>query len=255
MKKLAFALVLVASLPVCAIQGTIRTTNGDSKTGEVKWQQRSKKYIVSYKKGKTSVDAEYPLHDVERIDVAKPANFDKLVDLVAKGNGGAAIAGLQKIVTDYRMLNWDKPAGRYLAMAYISSGQAQKAYDTCKAIIDEDKTAAYSGDLAPAYWQALLKTGKKQILENVLKSATTKGDRPAACAACAMQGDIILADGENAANYKKALTEGYLKAFLMFLEPECASERANAAKKAAQCFEGLGQAARAEKIRAQAKAL
>ena len=255
MKKLAFALALVATLPIYAIQGTVRTVNGDSKTGEIKWQPRSKKYIVSYKKGKTAVDAEYPLADVEKIDVPAPANYDKLVELVSKGQGGGAIAGLQKIVNDYQMLVWDKPAGRYLAMAYISAGQAQKAYDTCKAIVDQDKTAAYSGDLAPAYWQALLKTGKKSVLEAALKNAVMKGDRPAACAACAMQGDIILADGESAANFKKALTDGFLKAYLMFAEPECAAERANAAMKAAECFDKLGQAARAEKLRAQAKAL
>lgn len=255
MKQLAFALAFVATLPLYAIQGTVYTTNGDSKTGDIKWQQRSKKYIVSYKKGKTSVDAEYPLADVDRIDVNKPANYDKLVEFVQKGQGGSAIAGLQKIVTDYQMLNWDKPAGRYLAFAYISAGQTQKAYDTCKAIVDEDKTAAYKGDLAPAYWQTLLKTGKKQALDTALKNAATKGDRAAACAAAAMQGDIVLADGENAANLKKALTEGYLKAFLMYTDADCTAERANAAMKAAECFDKLGQAARAEKIRAQAKAL
>ena len=129
MKQLAFALAFVATLPLYAIQGTVYTTNGDSKTGDIKWQQRSKKYIVSYKKGKTSVDAEYPLADVDRIDVNKPANYDKLVEFVQKGQGGSAIAGLQKIVTEYQMLNWDKPAGRYLAYAYISAGQIQKAYD------------------------------------------------------------------------------------------------------------------------------
>ena len=253
MKKLAFALALVATLPIYAIQGTVHTVNGDTKSGDIKWQPRSKKYIVSFKKGKTTVDAEYPADDVERIDVPKPATYDKLVEQVSKGQGGSAIAGLQKIVSDYRMLNWDKPAGRYLVMAYISSEQNQKAYEACKAIVDEDKTAAYSGDLAPAYWQALLKTGRKSVLETALKNAATKGDRAAACAAASMQGDIILAEGENAANLKKALTDGYLKAFLMYLDPECAAERAEAGMKAAACFDKLGQTARAEKLRAEAK--
>ena len=43
MKQLAFALAFVATLPLYAIQGTVYTTNGDSKTGDIKWQQRSKK--------------------------------------------------------------------------------------------------------------------------------------------------------------------------------------------------------------------
>ena len=41
----------------------------------------------------------------------------------------------------------------------------------------------------------------------------------------------------------------------MYTDAACASERAAAAMKAADCFEKLGQAARAEKIRAQAKSL
>lgn len=255
MKKLAFALAFVATLPLYAIQGTIYTTKGDSKTGDIKWQQRSKKYIVSYKRGNTAVDAEYPLADVDRVEVNKPAKFDQYVDQVLKGQAASAITGLQKIVTDYKMLNWDRVAGRYLAEAYIAGNQVQKAYEVCKSIVDEDKTAGYIGELAPAYWQALLKTGKKSVLDAALKNAVSKGDRAAACAAACMQGDIIMADGESSANYKKALTEGYLKAYLMYTDPDCAGERANAAMKAADCFDKLGQAARAEKIRAQAKSL
>ena len=254
MKKLAILFALVATLPAWAITGTI-STDADSKTGDIKWQPRAKTYLLTFKKGKTEVNAEYKLADVTKLDIDKPANFDKLVELVSKGQGGSAIAGLQKIVTDYRMLVWDKPAGRYLALAYISAGQAQNAYDACRKIIDEDKSAAYSGDLAPAYWQAMLKTGKAQQLDAVLKKAATSGSRSAACAAACMKGDIIMANGESAQNLKDALTQGYLKAWLMYQDPECAGERVVAAQKAAQCFDKLGQAARAEKIRSQAKAL
>lgn len=253
MKKLAFALAFVATLPLYAIQGTVYTTTGDSKTGDIKWVSRAKKYTVSYKRGNTVVDAEYQLANIDRIEVGKPAKFDQYVDLVQKGQAASAIAGLQKIVTDYKMLNWDQFAGRYLAEAYLAGGQPQKAYDVCKSIVDEDKRAGYIGVLAPAYWQALLKTGRKSVLESALKNAVSKGDRSAACSAACMQGDIIMADGESSANYRKALTEGYLKAYLMYAD--CPDERANAAMKAADCFDKLGQAARAEKIRAQAKSL
>ena len=255
MKKLAFALALFATLPLLAIQGTIYTENGDSKTGDIRWQQRSKKYIVSIKRGKTTVDAEYPLSDVERVEIDKPADFDKLVELVRSGQGGMAVPGLQKIVNEYRMLNWDRPAGRQLVSVLLSAGQAQNAYDICKSIVDEDKSAAYRGDLAPAYWQALLKTGKRAALDTALKNALTKGDRVSACAASCMQGDIVLSEGESVPNLKKALTDGYLKAFYMYADKPCAAERANAALKAADCFDKLGQAARAEKFRSQAKAL
>ena len=99
------------------------------------------------------------------------------------GNGAAAVAALTKIVDDYRMLVWDKPAGRYLALAHLAAGNAQKALDVCQKIIAEDKSAAYSGEVAPAYWQALLKLGKNDQLEGLLKKATSSADRPASAAA------------------------------------------------------------------------
>lgn len=254
MKKLVFALAALTAIPLFAIQGTIRTEN-ESKSGDIKWQPGRKVYQLSFKKGKIDGTLEYKPADVVKLDIAKPASYDKLVEMVSKGQGSSAIVGLQKIVSDYKMLVWDKPAGRYLALAYIDGGQAQKAYEICRSVIDEDKRAAYSGDLAPAYWQSLLRLGKTDQLKTALKKAVTEGDRAAACAAASMQGDIIMADGESAANFKRALTEGYLKAFLMFADPECQTERYNAAMKAAECFDKLGQAARAEKIRTQAKSM
>lgn len=248
-------LATMAAMDLMAIRGTISTEN-DSKTGEIKWQPRSKSYALAYRKGKTEVSAEFPLADVTNLDIPKPAGFDKAVEAVEKGQPAAAIAALSKIVSEYRMLVWDKPAGRYLAMAYIAAGQPQKAYDACKAIISEDKDAAWSGDLASAYWQSLLKLGKSDELEKLLDKAATSGNRRSAAAALVMRGDIIVAGGNDAPDaLKTALRDGFLRVALMFNDAECASERGEAMLKAAQCFDKLGQVARAERLRAQAKAL
>jgi len=154
MNKLAIAaLAAVAAASAWAIQGTIKTDK-DQRSGDIKWQSRTKSYSLTYKKGNTNVSAEYPIGDVERLDIEKPAAFDKLVGLVKAGQGASAIAGLSAIVKDYKMLVWDKPAGRYLVEAYLAAGQAQKAYETASGIIAEDKSAAYMGELAPAYWQS-----------------------------------------------------------------------------------------------------
>ena len=251
---LAFLAAAAAAMPAAAVQGSI-STKADTKSGEIKWQSRSKSYVLSYKKGNTDVSAEFPLADVEGLDIKKPAGFDKAVELVEKGQGAAAIATLQKIVSDYKMLVWDKPAGRYLALAYIAAGQLQKAYDTCTAIIAEDKKAAYTGDLAYAYWQTLLRLGKKDVLESSLKKAVSSGDRAASAAAQLMRGDIIMAGGDGNEVVKQALRDGYLRVVLMYREPECAAVRADAMLKAAACFEKIGQASRGERLRAQAKAL
>ena len=188
------------------------------------------------------------------LDIPTPPNFDKAVSQVESGNGAAAVAALTKIVDDYRMLVWDKPAGRYLAMAHLAAGNAQKAYDACQAIVSEDKSAAYSGDLAAAYWQSLLKLGKTEQLEGLLKKASAAGDRQSSAAALVMRGDIIVAGSNDKPDeLRRALRDGYLRVVLMYQDASCARERAEACLKAAQCFDKLGQSARAEQLRAQAK--
>ena len=257
MRKTAVITVLaaLAATELMAIQGTVYTET-DSKQGDIKWQPRTKSYEVSFKKGPTVVSAQYPLADVVKLDIPKPAGLDKAIDMVAGGQGAAAAPALAKMAADYRMLVWDKVAGRYLAQAYLAAGQAQKAYEACNAIISEDKAAAWSGDLAAAYWQTLLKLGKNSQLESMLKKAASSGDRASSAAALVMRGDMIVAAGNDAPDaLKTALRDGYLRVALMYNDPACSRERGEAMLKAAQCFEKLGQVARAERLRAQAKSL
>lgn len=254
-KSTIAALTALAAVELWALPGVL-TTETETLKGDIKWKARTKQYVVSVKKGSTMVDLERNLADVVSIDMPKPAGYDKAVQQVEGGQGAMAIPILSKIVTDYRMLQWDKPAGRYLAMAYISANQPQKALDMCEKIVAEDKSAAWSGDLAFAYWQALLKLGKKDKLEGLLKKAASSGTRQASAAALVMRGDIIVADANGAPDkLKEALRDGYLRAALMYNDAECTRERAEAMLKAAGCFEKLGQTARAEKLKSQAKAL
>ena len=253
-KTIITVLAALAAAELMAIQGTI-STETDSTTGDIKWQSRAKTSILTYKKGKTDLQREYALSEVAKLDIPKPAGYDKAIALVEGGQGAQAVAVLSKIVADYRMLVWDKPAGRYLALAYIAANQPQKAYDLCQDIIREDKEAAWSGDLAAAYWQSMLKLGKMSQLETLLKKAATSGDRRASAAALNLRGDIILSAGESADQLKTALRDAYLRVALMYTDGDCVMERAEGMNKAAYCFEKLGQAARAERLRAQAKEL
>ena len=247
---IAFAGILMAA-SAFAIQGSV-STEVETFSGDVKWHARDKKYVIE--KGKIS--KEFKLADVTSVDIPKPAGYDKAVAAVEAGQGTAAIPVLTKIVSDYRMLQWDKQAGRYLAMAHIAAGNAQKAYDVCAPIVSEDKSAGWSGDLAAAYWQALLKLGKKDQLETLLKKAATSGDRQSSAAALVMRGDIIVqASNDAPAALRPALIDGYMRVALMYQDAECRRERAEAMLKAAACFDKLGQAARAENLRAQAKAI
>ena len=256
MNKLAATAVLVlAASSTWAIQGTIRSDKAQW-TGDITWMGSKKAYSISSKKGQTTVSAECPLADVESIEIAKPAGFDKAVEMVRRGQGSSAIGMLSKIVADYKMLFWDKPAGRYLVEAYLAANNAEKAYQTAQSIISADRDAAWKGELAPAYWQALLKLGKSQQLENCLRKASSSADRVTSAEALKMRGDMILAaGGDTPETYRQALTDAYLRVALLYIDEPCKEVRAAAMLKAGFCFDKIGMAARAESMRTQAKTL
>lgn len=256
MNKFAIAaLAALGAASAWAVQGKI-TVGSNTMEGQIKWQARSKAYVVSYKKGKQTIDMEVKLADKPVLDIARPNGYDRAVELVEKGNGAGAIVTLQKIVEDYRMLTWDKPAGRYLVMAHLSAGNAQKAFEIASGIISDDPSAAYTGELAPAYWQSLLKLGKTQQLESQLRKASASADRATSAAALVMRGDVIVAEGgESNDSLKKALTDAYLRVSLMYLDDECRAVRREAMMKASGCFKKLGQAQRAEQLSSEAQRL
>ena len=243
MRKILSAIAVAAlAAEVWAVQGTI-VTDSTSMTGNITYKRRQKTYSIEVKKGKNVVQSEFPA-----AEVAKPAGFDKAVEQVENGQGAQAIPALTKIVNEYYMLNWDKAAGKYLVLAYCAAGQAQKGMEICQGIINEDKSAAYTGDLAPAYWLCLLKLNKTDVLERCLAKAASSGSRQASAAALIMRGDIIMDAGGDA---KQALRDGYLRVALMY--GDCPEEKREALLKAANCFDKLGQASRAERLRAQTK--
>ena len=252
MKKLIVGCALaLAAAEAFAIKGSV-STEVETFSGDIKWRGRDKTYVIA----KDKITKEFALADVTGLDIPKPAGYDKAVAAVEGGQGATAIGALTKIVADYRMLQWDKPAGRYLALAYLSTGNAQKAYEVCQPIVTEDKTAAWSGDLASAYWQALQKLGKTDQLETLLKKAAVSGSRQASAAALVMRGDMIVAASHDAPEeLRKALGDAFLRVALMYQDEDCVRERREAMLKAAGCFDKLGQAARAESLRAQAKAI
>ena len=245
---MGFAVMAAAS--AFAVQGSL-STDAETFAGDIKWHARDKKYVIE--KGK--ITKEFELASVTGLDIPKPAGYDKAVQAVEAGQGASAIPVLVKIVSEYRMLVWDKPAGRYLALAYLAAGNAQKAYEVCSKIVFEDKSAGYTGDLAAAYWQALLKLGKREQLESLLKKAASSGDRPASAAALVMRGDIIVSSSDSPETLKQALRDGYLRVVLMYQDAECRRERTEAMLKAADCLDKLGQKQRGENLRAQAKAI
>lgn len=251
-KSMTMTVALFAAAAAWAVQGTI-STEKDTRTGNIVWDKINKTYQVTLKKGNATINLKK--EDVTGMDIPKPGNFDALAGMVESGNGGAAIAGLKKIVDEYCMLVWDKAAGRYLVQAYLAR-DPKKAYDTAVEIIKEDKEAAYKGEIAPAYWQALLKLGKLSVLENRLKQAAESGDRLSSARALVMRGRVILQTlGDTPENHRKALVDGYLRVILMYADPECRAARREALIEAAKSFKALRMAERAQNAEQEAQTL
>ena len=259
MRKLLMVLSAVTAVTAfsAVIQGTVTTEGGDAKTGVIKWNKRAKTYTITQKQGKGTIDSEVSAGEVASLDIAKPAGIDAAIAQVQKGQGAAAIGVLKGIVDEYSHLQWDKVAGRYLVEAYLSANKGEEALKAAKDIIASDPGAAFVGELAPAYWTALLKLNKKDALEKALAKAAASGDRFSSGAAFTLRGDIIMQEGnESAEAAKKALADGYLRVVLMYTDqPVAAQLRPEALYKAAQCFEKLGQSGRAEAMRGELKKL
>ncbi len=251
-KSVVTALAALASAAAFgAATGSITTEGGATQKGAIRWSVRDKAYVVA--KGNTEIQVKPA--DVAEIEIDRPAGYDEAVAQVQKGQGAAAIPALQQIAKDYRHLQWDKAAGRYLAEAYLSAGKANDALRACEAIIDDDASAAYAGELAPAYWSALLALGRKAKLEAQLEKAARSGDRFSAGAALTLRGDAILKEGADSLDAtKKALVDGYLRVVFLYTDDDVAARlRPEALYKAARCFEKLGQSGRADAMRTELK--
>ena len=170
----AAASAIAAVAAPAGITGTITTEAGDTNKGLIRWSARDKAYVIT--KGG--------------------------VELQVKA---AAVAPRSKIVKEYAHLEWDRAAARYLTEAHLAAGNPEKALAAAKEVIDGEKSAAYKGELAPAYWDALLALNRTSTLEDVLAKAASSGDRYSSGMALVKRGDLIFkAGGESSDAAKKA---------------------------------------------------
>lgn len=223
------------------VQGTLFTKKGTQVTGQLRYRPSSKDYQITA----NGITSSMALSDVLSVTVNKPAGFEEASRMVAAGkNVDAAIATLTKIADDYTMLEYDVKAAGFLADAYFQKDNMAKVIECCEKIIRGNPEAAYSGDMAPKYWTALLKMDNTSKLKTLLDQAASKGpDRESAARALIMRGDIDAKKSE----FKTALIDGYLRVVVMFQDVKEVQPLALA--KSMKAFEDLGQIPYAEKMR------
>lgn len=252
MNKLMFAMlaaVVVAGTALAQVAGVATTTDNRQLKGTFKWRERDKSYVF-VQEGK-NVEVALPASQIRSINVPQPAALAAAINQIRNGNPQGAIPDLEKVAAGYVRLNWDEVATRYLAEAYLKSGDVDKTVDVCEKVIKSNPAAAYVGEFAPFYWQALLKKGRTSTVEELAVKAIQEGDRKTSAFAHLARGDVIMAGGDTPTQARQALRDGYLRVVLMY--QNVAGAQPEALYKAAQCFEKMNQSARADKMRTKLK--
>ena len=244
----ALAVTFMAAEAV-AVQGFITMLNGSKREGDIKWVVRDKAYSITGK-GRP-IEMQLKPDEIADLQIPRPRELDAAIESIRQGSAAAAVPVLEKLAADYLMLQWDKPATRYLAEAHVQAGNADKAIAVCEKVIAANPEAAYLGEMAPAYWQALIKRDRLSKVEDLLSKAIKTGDRLASANALIARGDLVQAAGDTAEIAKKALRDGYLRVITLYKSERAAQPEA--LFKAAKCFEKLGQTQRADQLRTTLK--
>lgn len=243
------AVTLIAAAAEAQIQGVITTPEGQTIEGAIKWNSRDKAYGVTAKGGR--IELQMAPDKIADLQIPRPKELDAAIDAIRQGNAASAVPVLEKLSSEYLMLKWDTVATRYLAEALVQSGKADEAIRVCEKVIAANPDAAYLGEMAPAYWQALIKRERLSKVEDLLGKAIKSGDRSASANALIARGDLILASGDTAEIAKRALRDGYLRVVTLYKSER--PSQPEALYKAAKCFEKLGQTARADQMRTTLK--
>ncbi len=226
------------------MRGRITRKDGTQIVGDILWRPQAKKYVVTQtRQGGQQITTDVMANEVDRVEVPKPEKLDAAINAVRSGKSSAAIPVLEAIVSQYAMLGWDEPAARYLAQAKLDAGDADAAIALCEGLIKAKPQAAYLGEMAPTYWQALLKKDKKAKLAELISKAISNGDRRASASALIMRGDMLMEQKEPL----NALKDGYLRVVILY--ENVADVQPEALFKAAKAFEAISQNSNAEKMR------
>jgi tetratricopeptide (TPR) repeat protein len=228
-------LILGMSFAVCILltaranADKLYMTDGTVKVVKsIKWQPSASQYIIEMDNG-----ASLPVDKakVARVEVAKPVNYDKAVQLAAS-NPNEAIPLFQGIVSAYQMLGWDNKARDYLGQIYTKKKDSKNAADVYKSMFRTALPAEITPAMQKRYQDALLATGDFGTLQKEIDNAIAVGSRENAALAQITRGDMYRKQGKNF----DALMD-YLKTVILFRKVEEAQPEA--LYKAAQCLEEL----------------
>jgi tetratricopeptide (TPR) repeat protein len=231
-------------------EGTIVNQEDKVFKGLISYKAGSKSYQVRIQTASgSSVQLEVAQNKVKSLTIDRePEGLRVGMQQVRRGEWAAAISNLDLIASEYNMMQYDLPASRGLAFAYLQDGKAAQAIRVCERMIDRRPEEAVAGETASIYLQALLTEGRNSKLEDLLNKVAAAGTVDSLARVNVIRGEMLRKQNKP----KEALRDGYLRTVVLYRswrDPAVREARAEALFKAAQCFDELGQVAPAGRMR------
>jgi len=164
----------------------------------------------------------------------RPAEMDAALAAVKAQKYDEAIKLFDKIVRDFRFLNWDVEAQKELAKAYLAKKDGEHAVEAFKKLFQMSPEEKANVDTQWLSRRAMLAAKQYATLAKELDAVVAAGARTDAAKAQNMRGDIQLAQN----NLEAALLD-YLRTATLFADVADAQVQGEACFKAAQVLEQL----------------
>lgn len=214
---------------------TLYPKEGAPVRGTIRWKRSAQEYVVDQE----GTQMTFARARVDRVEVAKPQDFDAAAKLVADGQVEQAIPMLDKIVSEFEMMQWDAKARDLLGQAYIRKkdfGKAVLSYDELfKTGVPLEKPL----EVRKRYWEALTGAQRYDTLQTELDKVIATGTREESAAAQVARGNMNKAKG----NVFEALMD-YLRTVVLY--DQVKEVQPEALYRAAQCMDELRDARSAE---------
>lgn len=208
----------------------------------IRWDAAKNEYQVQPASGG---DALFPVpkKDVRRLEMDPPPEMEQARQLLAASRNNEAVAPLQTVVANYKGLNWDNTAREMLARIFVKGNEAAKAIKMVDELLATGASSSISAGLRVEYWKALLATDPKSAKAmKDFDEAIATGPREVVPVAQVMRGNL-----RRAAGRKEEALQDYLRTILFF--ENAGAVRTEALTKAAEVYEELGDATKANEMR------
>jgi hypothetical protein len=224
----ALSVILGISGVLCA--DTIKKSDGSEIKGlRVKWFPSRQEYQVEQADGAM---VSIPADEVDSMEIAKPAEFDKAVQAFAARQFEAAIPILEDLISRYKRLQWDGMASELLAKAYLGKGDFKKGAQVMGDVLAGTARNLVTDEQYGLYWTALAGAQMNAVLKQSLTEAISGESRPLAALALVKRGDMNKADGK-----RDDAALDYLRSILLY--EDAVASQPEALFKAAQLFEEM----------------